>query len=126
MNFELYIKLANVLQLLKAGAPLKKRPGEDDGFDEERDFYARYKRRIVHNNNRNLPMYELMYGDNNEPEMVKNGVPRIVFHTHDRKSHALKSTRDLLYKERLQDILESLHYFDEDGSRMCHPGKQIH
>ena len=122
MNLSLYLELANVLHLLKAGATLKKKL-TDDGFDKERDFYAKYKRRIVHNNNRNLPIYELIYNDD-EVEMIKAGVPHILINTYDRKSHEVKSTKKLLYKERLEEILESMHYFnDDDGSVSCHPGE---
>ena len=82
------------------------------------------KRRIVHNNNRNLPIYELIYNDD-EVEMIKAGVQHILIYTDDRKSHEVKSTQKLPYKERLEEILETMHYFhDDDGSVSCHPDEK--
>ena len=63
------------------------------------------KRRIVHENNRNLAIYELIY--NNEVEMVKAGVPHTLINNYDRKSHEVKFAK-VTIKRALRGDFSSL------------------
>ena len=86
-------------------------------------FIRKYYRNFYNCRNRNKPVYALkldLLGEFVVNEF--NGLPVIIHNSYSKASKMLVESRELVYDEYLDSILEDIHYTTVNGVKSCVPG----
>ena len=119
MKLDLYLAIARLLMSLNE--QLKSLLNEEE-IKNCKEFMKRNKKNLFFKKNGKKPIYELQFDNENEL-MLEDGCPIININSYDTRFNAVKSTRRVIYQEKMQDTLRSLHNIvSPDGSVTCQPG----
>ena len=86
-------------------------------------FIRKYYRNFYNSKNRNKPVYALKVDLLGDFVVNKfNGLPVIIHNSYSKASKTLLESRELVYDEYLDSILEDIHYTTVNGVKSCVPG----
>ena len=91
-------------------------------LEEVKKFAKKNKRHFYFKKNTKKPVFQLKRGEQSDYE-TENDIPIILLNSYDSKTGLLKDTKIVVYKEKVKDVLRSLHYTTApDGTETCCPG----